>query len=1046
MNHYERPDQTNTPRLIRRSKPELLRRPVYSPRSQHCFHPTVTEVPYQAHVSIPTFLFMLALVSHTHLFVTPARVAAQDQEPDSVDRDYSDELPRSKPVEPEDALSTFEVADGFRMELVAAEPDVVDPVAMSFDENGRLFVVEMRDYSEHPDESLGRVRLLEDLNDDGFYETSHVFADGLSWPTAIFTSRSGVLVGAPPHLYFLRDTDNDNVADEKEIIFTGFGRSNVQGLMNSFRWGLDRRIHAATSSSGAVITKPGMEGQPLTLRGRDFAIDTIKGSIRPVAGGGQHGVSFNEWGEKFVCANSNHIQYIAYEDEYLSRNPFMSGMPIRLDISTDGPQADVFRSSPVEPWRIVRTRLRRQGIVPGPVERGGLAAGYFTGATGVTLYRGNAWGDLDETWAIIGDVGSNLIHRKRINDRGVLYQADRIDEESEFVTSTDNWFRPVQFLNGPDGALYVLDMYREVIEHPKSLPPVIKKHLDLDSGRDRGRIYRIVANDFERGPLPRLGNSTAEELVGFLRSDNGWLRDTASRLIYEKQMSQAIGPIMKSLEEEEDAIATIWLLSALEGLSALTVETIAASLEHEHPRVRRYALQISEPFLKTHGELVDRVLERSRDDDLRVRFQAAFTLGEANGPRRNQALIDMALRDVEHPYVMMAIQSSLASDVGAVLVGLLDSSEFTSTNSGLAFIDRLADQISRQRSPDDVSRVVEWLLKTPNESTDQLRGRLIAKLSENANEELLAEIQIATGGESVDLLRERGTRAMTLLRNNAVGASDQLVLMQQLRWLEPKDAIATLAELLVNGESAEIQAAAIQLLGRYEDDAIPALLFEQWATMTPARRRQAMEVLFSRDHWIAAVLQAIVDHHVGRSEIDMGRLRRVAQSDHPLAKRAGEILDSFDLSSRAEIVERYRESLSIEGDASSGATVFEKNCSQCHQVGGQGNAIGPSLEAMITRGEESVLINLLDPNREVNPAYVTYTITTLDGIVLTGMITEESSNTVTLQQSEGEPVSVLRLDIDEIQSTGLSLMPEGLEVEIDIDAMADLLAFLKSAR
>ena len=184
--------------------------------------------------------------------------------------------------------------------------------------------------------------------------------------------------------------------------------------------------------------------------------------------------------------------------------PFLAVPRSRISIAADGPQAEVYRKSPVEPWRLVRTRLRVAGLVKGPVEGGGRAAGYFTGSTGVTIYRGNAWPKESQGQAIIGDVGSNIIHRKVIEWKGLVPIARRVDENREFVASTDIWFRPVQFANAPDGALHILDMYREVIEHPKSLPPEIKQHLDLTSGRDRGRLYRILPDGFQQPKLPKL--------------------------------------------------------------------------------------------------------------------------------------------------------------------------------------------------------------------------------------------------------------------------------------------------------------------------------------------------------------------------------------------------------------------------------------------------------------------------------------------------------------------------------------------------------------
>ena len=211
-------------------------------------------------------------------------------------------------------------------------------------------------------------------------------------------------------------------------------------------------------------------------------------------------MSFDSRGRKFVCSNSDHIQLVTYEDRYASRNPFFAMPPPRSSIAADGPAAEVFRISPDEPWRVIRTRWRVAGLVPGPVEGGGRPSGYFTGATGTTIYRGDAFPEEYRENAFIADCGSNLVHRKKLLPDGVGLIARRPDDEQqvEFLASRDNWFRPVQFANAPDGTLYIADMYREVIEHPWSLPESIKKHLDLNSGNDRGRIYRVAPDGFRQ--------------------------------------------------------------------------------------------------------------------------------------------------------------------------------------------------------------------------------------------------------------------------------------------------------------------------------------------------------------------------------------------------------------------------------------------------------------------------------------------------------------------------------------------------------------------
>ena len=463
------------------------------------------------------------------------RVTAAEPEVSAAD------LPRSAAVEASSVLSTFQLRAGIRLDLVAAEPLVVDPIAMCFDEDSRLFVVEMRDYSERRDERLGRIRMLEDTDGDGRFDKSTVFAENLPWPTALIWFDGGLFVGSTPDILYLKDTNNDGKADQNRVIFTGFGaglqRLNVQQLLNSFHWGLDNRIHGASGGNGGTITTVAKAGAPpLPLGSSDFSFDPRTFEMRRENGGGQYGMTFDSAGRKFICSNSAHIRQVMYtHSDVLPDMQYPLPSPA-LDIPVDGPSGPVFRISPEEPWRVLRTKWRVTGLVSGPIEGGGRSSGYFTSASGVTVYRGTALGSDFEGDAFIADVGSNLVHRKKLRPNGVAFKAERAEDEqkSEFLASSDLWFRPVAFANAPDGALYIADMYREVIEHPWSLPPNIKKHLDLNSGNDRGRIYRVVATNFTQPKLPKLSTASGGELVALLAHPNGWHRDTASRLLYER--------------------------------------------------------------------------------------------------------------------------------------------------------------------------------------------------------------------------------------------------------------------------------------------------------------------------------------------------------------------------------------------------------------------------------------------------------------------------------------------------------------------------------
>ncbi|MEO6738827.1 MAG: PVC-type heme-binding CxxCH protein, partial [Chthoniobacteraceae bacterium] len=561
----------------------------------------------------------------------------------AVEVDAAKDLPRYPAVELKDAVATWKVKPGFRMKLAAHEPQLRSPIAISFDERGRMFVVEMIDYSELRDVTphLGRVSMLEDRDGDGIYETSTVFADNLPWPTGIICANGGIYVIATPDVYFFKDTKGAGKADVREVVFSGFGTGlkllNVQGLANCPQWGLDNRIHiqAGGGNRGVVTSpkRPDLKG--VELGGKDFWFDPRTYEFGLEAGGGQFGMSFDDYGRKFACSNSDHLQYFVYDDRYAARNPFFSMPSPRQSIAADGGAAEVYRISPDEPWRIVRTRWRVAGVVKGMVEGGGRVSGYFTGATGTTVYRGDAYGDDFKNNTFTGDAGGQLVHRKKIYPDGVSLIGKRPDDEQnfEFAASKDTWVRVVNFANAPDGCLQVMDMYREVIEHPWSIPDEIKKHLDLNSGSDRGRIYRIEPEraDWQRRASVDLSKASTAELVKTLEHPNGWHRDTAARLLYERQDKSAVPMLEKLMGTSPSAVAKVHALAALEGLGALRDAIVISAMDDRSEHVRMRAMKLAESFLPSsfpNTPIWKGVKRGAHDSSLLVRFQAALTAGQ----------------------------------------------------------------------------------------------------------------------------------------------------------------------------------------------------------------------------------------------------------------------------------------------------------------------------------------------------------------------------------------------------------------------------------
>ncbi len=432
----------------------------------------------------------------------------------------------------------------------------------------------------------------------------------------------------------------------------GFQFQNVQGLVNGLLWGPDGWIYGVASSNGGEIKnllKP--DSKPVSIRGRDFRFRPDIGEFEAISGGGQFGHSFDDWGHRFTCSNSNHIRQIVFPSAYLERNPALAGVPVITDIAKEGPAAPVFRISDAEPWRIVRTRERaadpdmRKRLPPTEL----VATGFFTSATGVTIYRGDAFPPEYRGNAFIGDVGGNLVHRKLIEKHGAEFLATRADQNVEFLASPDNWFRPVNFTNTPDGTLLILDMYRETIEHPLSIPEHIKKHLVLTSGRDKGRLFDLVPSSGVRHRRPHLSSVSSVDLVPLLADPSSWWRETAQRLLIERRDTRALAPLGKLAADRPSALARVHALWTMKALVALERPGLAAALKDVDANVREQAAKLCEGRLSPGSPAIAPLLSLADDPDPMVRFQTALTLGELTDrdPRALVALATIATKDAE---------------------------------------------------------------------------------------------------------------------------------------------------------------------------------------------------------------------------------------------------------------------------------------------------------------------------------------------------------------------------------------------------------------
>jgi putative membrane-bound dehydrogenase-like protein len=950
---------------------------------------------------------------------------------------------------PAEALKTFETVDGFRMELVAAEPLVYNPVAACFDEDGNLYVCELRDYPYKPQpgkQPLGRVRLLRDTKGTGVYDQSHVFAEDLQWPAGIVPWKGGVFVASCPDIWYLKDTDGDGKAEVRRKVYTGFGVENPQAIVNNLQFWLDHKVYGTTAGNGGEVRHAERTDIPVSVRGRDFRFDPANGDFETITGTNQFGNTFDDWGNRFLCNESNPLTHVVLPQHYLARNPFLA-VPAAMHNLAPAP-VPVFRISPIERWRQIRSSRRVAQNIRTPTGAG-VSHGVVDAGAGATVYRGGAYPANYYGTVFVGDGQNNLVHHRTLIPDGVTFKSQRVEEKTEFVRSSDIWFRPVNFVNAPDGTLYCLDLSREVLE-AIHIPLDVVKHLDLTSGRNSGRIYRMSPPGFKSPPPPRLSRATTAELVAALESPHGWWRDTAHRLLYEGQDKSAVPALERVAEGSKLPQARLHALWSLHGLGSLTERVISRALEDESPGVREHAVRLAESRFvgqavpdgsksQAQPDLLKQVLSLADDRDARVRFQVAFTLGETKDPRAAATLADLARRHAGDVWMRTAVLSSTADSADRVLTALLKDSTFAD-GPGAVMVEQLATVVGARNRPAEVDRVLDAIAACP---TADARRRLVLDLGSGLRR---GSGRLPTEGPHEAMIRELIEQARKTAADSSASEPRRRQAAQLLGCVPFAEARETLAALLDPRQPPAVQTAAVRALADYAEAAVADLLLARWPQFAPEVRQHAIAALLARDDRALALLRAAErgEADVGQLDLTQRDLLRTHRSE-PIRTLAARLFGPLAVTARSSVIDEYKTALRLTGDLKRGAKVFEANCAACHRLDGVGHAVGPDLTSAATKDLESILTDVLDPNRFVPPNYVQYLVTDKRGRVFTGVIAGQTATSLTLRRQQGESDTILRGDVEELTSTGKSLMPEGLEKTIDKQAMADLFAFVRDA-
>ncbi len=996
-------------------------------------------------------------------------------------------------------LGPHRLVDGVTIELVAAEPLVFDPVDLEFDASGRAFVLEMGGYPETEDsDRRGRIVLLEDRDRNGTYDARRIFADGFRYADSILPYQGGLLVADAPEVLFVKDTDDDGRADLRQVVLEGFSLGPSESNVNGLAFGPDGWVYAANGSSGGQVrlTEEAAGGDApdaIPIRGLDvrfrFAREE-KGhqltegrleSAGPMGGG--FGVTFDDWGRRFVTHEQRHIQV-----EVLPRRllPESAGWPRTVEEISDHGRGGQTRVYPVSD-----TQER-----PNHPEQ----AGFFTAGSGLTHYGGDAAPSLRGQF-FVGETVHNLVHRDAVEPAGASFTARRVDENFEFLAARDLSFRPVNYTVGPDGALYVLDMSRDVIEHPEWIPDDMEAQIDVRGGADRGRIYRLYEGEPPLPPYIRsLRTYDSFALVEALQLDNQWHRATARRLLAEQQEPGTFFLLRDQLASEAPRarLEALFALEALEALPRLTAEHVAPLLRDPEAVVRERAFLALGARALEPG-LLEAALEGVVDPKPRVRLVAMLQLTRAarslsleglKGAARRErealleridaALVAAAQGGVQEPWLRTAAvvaaearpdawwsrisswptpPSSLADahaalwhDIGQRwgqgggtdlvddVLGSADGEEVMERALLTGLRAGLRDRLSGEEAPWPTSRRIERRLLRWTRSTDEDVQELGWGLARTLGTTLQAS--------SAEL-----AAASAVVLDGAQEPPARLRALRVLLAADPPELQQTLFDLLDPTTPADLRRTALDALTepRDPDASLPIAqeLLARWQALGPAERRGAGDFLLGRRAHHELLLDALENGTIQRGEmrLDLERRRTLLRWSSPeIGARAARLFSDSGVRTRAEALEAARGALHLEGVAARGRKTFDELCATCHALRGVADgSVGPDLTDLYRKSAAGLLHDIVDPNAQVSPEYLAYDVALASGDVVSGLLTDDAGDVV-IRLATGERTVVQRSDIREIRASGLSMMPEELEADLELQALADLLAFLRTPR
>lgn len=970
----------------------------------------------------------------------------------------------------ENALSTFELEEGFQIELIAGEPLVADPVDMVIDEDGRMYVVEMHGYPLDIS-GTGKVKLLSDTNGDGVMDKSIIFADSLIMPTGIMKWKKGVIVTDPPHVYYLEDQDGDGKADIREVMLTGFALSNPQHNVNSPKLGLDNWIYlghepAVTTTifedkfgdRGSEVhfpSDPNGKKLPENAGGRSVRFKPDEYKLELLGSRTQFGHTEDQWGHRFLVNNSNHVIQDVISAAYLERNPYLVVPEVTQSVSDHGSAAEVFP---------ITTNPEHQLLTD---------IGVMTSACGITAYLGHLFPAPYENSMFVAEPVSNIVHVDLLKDHGTGFVASRQHAEKEFLASTDSWFRPVNMYVGPDGALYILDYYRQIIEHPEWMAEEVINSGALYNGTTQGRIYRITP----KGTAPlnwsgniNLGRMSTDSLVETLGHGNIWWRKHAQRLLIDRKEGQAKQLLKETVINGQNPLARLHALWTLEGLGFLDAETVKIALADDEPGVRENAIKLSENFLEIDPEIITELLALQKDSNSKVRLQLLFTLGYVHNTEAFETKKDLLFQEVNDRWVRLAALSSPFPESKKLLDPIIGS--FEKSNQSLVELTKnISSMVGASMNEAEIFALIDKSLSSANQGVKGWEAPLLTGIAQGIKSKTLSgnhsrsEVMLTNTIFEHPSLEIRKASYQILEAVGVTVSSDQFARAQMIasdptldgetrslgiKFLSLHDPVPhkeLLLTLIEANEPLQVQLASLNTLSVIEDGSIPELVTSRWDSFTPELRDAAINAMMKTPDRAEKLLTALEDGIIQTSTIGWRRsVALMANKDEKIRTKAREIFTQTKGESE-QVIQTYKAALDLSGSIENGKTVFQRNCALCHKMGEDlGIAFGPDLSSLKNRRPINIMSDILNPNLSIADGYDLWEVELQNDEILQGLISSETPTAINLTNAGGIQKNIARGEIKSIRVLDISAMPAGLEQSISIEEMADLLAYIKKSK